>query len=129
VHQTWCFAKHTLPLQLADEKSWVNSVRNVEKTIWFCLNIPYIGTTFIFATFCTQSTLDFLLTSCSSMSCETPSLIYSKDVASSVFRLRNQWWYSERFEVNTRQLQAAMCALSSQLFGSVFTLLENLRFP
>jgi hypothetical protein len=40
-----------------------------------------------------------------------------------------QRWYSERFVVNTRQLQAAKCALSNQLFGHIFTLLENLRFP
>jgi hypothetical protein len=39
------------------------------------------------------------------------------------------WWYSERFVVITRQLQAAKCSLSSQLFGHIFTLLENLRFP
>jgi hypothetical protein len=42
---------------------------------------------------------------------------------------RNQWWYSERFVVITRQLQAAKCSLSSQPFGHKFTLLENLRFP
>jgi hypothetical protein len=38
-----------------------------------------------------------------------------------------QWWYSERFLVITRQLQAAKCSLRSQLFGHTFTLLEN--FP
>jgi hypothetical protein len=38
------------------------------------------------------------------------------------------WWYSERFVVITRQLQAAKCSLS-QRFGHIFTLLENLRFP
>jgi hypothetical protein len=41
----------------------------------------------------------------------------------------DQWWYSERFVVITRQLQAAKCSLISQLFGHVCTLLENLRFP
>jgi hypothetical protein len=40
-----------------------------------------------------------------------------------------QLCYSERFLVITRQLQAAKCSLSSQLFGHTFTLLENLRFP
>jgi hypothetical protein len=39
------------------------------------------------------------------------------------------WWYSKRFVVITRQLQAAKCALTSQLFGHIFTLLESLRFP
>jgi hypothetical protein len=42
---------------------------------------------------------------------------------------RDQWWYSERFVVITRPLEAAKCSLSSQLFGHIFTLLENLRFP
>jgi hypothetical protein len=44
-------------------------------------------------------------------------------------RLNYLFWYSERFVVITRQLQAAKCSLSSQLFGHIFTLLENLRFP
>jgi hypothetical protein len=43
--------------------------------------------------------------------------------------VQDQWWYSERFVVITRQLLAAKCSLSSQLFGHIFTLLENLRFP
>jgi hypothetical protein len=44
------------------------------------------------------------------------------------FTMPNRW-YSERFVVITRQLQAAKCSPRSQLFGHVFTLLENLRFP
>jgi hypothetical protein len=40
----------------------------------------------------------------------------------------NQWWYSVRFVVITRQLQADKCSLSSQLFGPIFPLLEDLRF-
>jgi hypothetical protein len=39
------------------------------------------------------------------------------------------WWYSERFVVITRQLKTAKCSLNSQLFGLIFTLLENLQFP
>jgi hypothetical protein len=31
VHQTSCFAKHTRPLQIVDEKSGVNCVSSVEK--------------------------------------------------------------------------------------------------
>jgi hypothetical protein len=38
-----------------------------------------------------------------------------------------QWWNSERFGVITRQLQAAKCSLSSQIFLYIFILLENLR--
>jgi hypothetical protein len=34
------------------------------------------------------------------------------------------WWYSERFVVITKQLQAAKCSLSSQLFGHIFTILR-----
>jgi hypothetical protein len=51
------------------------------------------------------------------------TLNYSRDYRTAL------WWYSERFVVITRQLLAAKCSLSRQLFGHIFTLLENLRFP
>jgi hypothetical protein len=36
--------------------------------------------------------------------------------------LQQQWWNSERFVVITRQLQAAKCSLSRQLFHHIFNL-------
>jgi hypothetical protein len=35
-----------------------------------------------------------------------------------------QWWNSEKFAVITRQLQAAKCSLSCQLFCHIFNLLD-----
>jgi hypothetical protein len=37
---------------------------------------------------------------------------------------KDQWWNSERFVVITRQLQAAKCSLSFQLFRHILNLLD-----
>jgi hypothetical protein len=60
---------------------------------------------------------------------EICSKSYSHYHYSNSVKQSNLWWYSERFVVITRQLQSAKCSLSSQPFGHIFTLLENLRFP
>jgi hypothetical protein len=53
-------------------------------------------------------------------------LIVSTDINSIFFYPCNDRvlrWYSKRFVVITKQLQAAKCSLSSQLFGHILTLL------
>jgi hypothetical protein len=60
------------------------------------------------------------------------SFISKEQIASLTEQIQIEWqlwWYSGRFVVITRQLQAAKCSLSRQRFGHIFILLENLRFP
>jgi hypothetical protein len=58
---------------------------------------------------------------------QLPTLSHG-DTAMTAFMSGNKyrWWNSERFVVITRQLQAAKCSLSCQLFRHIFILLENL---